>query len=246
MPDDLTRRDFVALAAATGLLGQSLPLPSIPAAGATKPAGTVVLFQGDSITDGLRARADERPNSSPALGTGYPLLIASAVLRAQPARGWQFFNRALSGDKVPDMVDRWDGDTLALKPDVLSVLVGVNDFWHKRMYGYTGTVADFETAFTALLERTRKALPVARFVVLEPFVLRTGAVDGTWFPEFTERQLAAGRVARRVGATFVTLQAVFDDLAAKTGPAYWAADGVHPTPAGHAVIAERWRATVGL
>lgn len=209
-------------------------------------AGGVILFQGDSITDGGRDRRIAGPNIGAALGTSYPLLIASDVLRAAPERDWRFFNRGVSGDKVPDLRARWSGDTLALAPNVLSVLVGVNDFWHKRLNGYTGTTADYEAQFVALLTATRQAFPSVRLVVLEPFVLRYRVVDATWFPEFNERRAAAARVASRAGATFVPLQAAFDGLSARTGPAHWTLDGVHPTPAGHALIAERWRAVVGM
>jgi lysophospholipase L1-like esterase len=207
---------------------------------------TVVLFQGDSITDCGRDRSRGDPNQAGTLGTGYPLLVASAELAAHPERGLKFYNRGVSGNKIPDLEQRWAVDTLALKPDVLSVLVGVNDFWHKKDFGYPGTVADYETGFAALLQATRQALPSVRLVVLEPFVLRCGAVDASWFPEFDERRAAAARVARRTNATFVPLQARFTELASRASPEYWAADGVHPTAAGHALIAERWRRAVGL
>jgi len=242
-----TRRDVIksglaALAAAgsrrAGGAGALWRLPR-------PPAGTVVLFQGDSITDCGRNRAAGDPNVAGALGTGYPLLVASTELAAHAESGLKFYNRGVSGNKVPDLEQRWAADTLALKPDVLSVLIGVNDFWH-RQKGYTGTVADYETGFAALLQATRQALPSVRLVVIEPFVLRCGAVDASWFPEFDERRAAAARVARQANATFVAMQARFTELASRTSPEYWAADGVHPTPAGHALIAERWRRAVEL
>jgi lysophospholipase L1-like esterase len=180
-----------------------------------------------------------------ALGRGYPLLVASTELAEHPKSALKFYNRGVSGNKVPDLEQRWAADTLALKPDVLSVLIGVNDFWHRRN-GYTGTVADYENGYAALLQATRQALPAVRLVVIEPFVLRCGAVNAGWFPEFDERRAAAARVARLVGATFVAMQAKFTELASRTSPEYWAADGVHPTPAGHALIAERWRRAVRL
>jgi len=242
---ELSRRDFVTAAAAT--VGAALwPAGAIAAEPATPPDATVVVFQGDSITDCGRDRRASEPNVASALGTGYPLLIAAAALAQHPDRGLRFYNRGVSGDKVPDLQQRWVVDVLDLKPDVLSVLVGVNDFWHKLTHGYTGTVQDYEDRYAALLEETRRALPSVRLVVLEPFVLRCGAVDERWFPEFDVRRAAAARVARRAGATFVPLQAVFDDRSRSAAPQYWAADGVHPTPAGHAVMAEQWRRAVKL
>ena len=242
---ELSRRDFVAAAAAT--VGAALwPAGAIAGGPATAPDATVVVFQGDSITDCGRDRRVSEPNVASALGTGYPLLIAAAALARSPDRGLRFYNRGVSGNKVPDLEQRWAVDVLDLKPDVLSVLVGVNDFWHKLTHGYTGTVEEYEDRYTALLAETRRAVPQVRLVVLEPFVLRCGAVDGRWFPEFDARRAAAARVARQAGATFVPLQAAFDERSRSAAPEYWATDGVHPTPAGHAVIAELWRRAVDL
>lgn len=205
-----------------------------------------ILFQGDSITDAGRNRTVAAANDAAALGGGYPLLAASQMVRAHPDGGLRVFNRGVSGDTVPALVARWETDTLALKPDILSVLIGVNDLWHKLTGGYAGTVGDYETQYRELLARTRQALPNVRFVVLEPFVLVTGAVDARWFPEFDERRAAAARVAKGAGATFIPLQSMFTQLARSAPPAYWLADGVHPTIAGHAAIADRWREAVGL
>lgn len=240
----MNRRDFVhsGLAAAAVVGNREGALWRL----ARPRTGMVVLFQGDSITDCGRDRSRGDPNMAGTLGTGYPLLVASAELAARPGSDLKFYNRGVSGNKIPDLEQRWAADTLALKPDVLSVLVGVNDFWHKKSGRYTGTVADYESGFGALLQATRQALPSVRLVVLEPFVLRCGAVDATWFPEFDERRAAAARVARQANATFVALQARFTQLASRTSPEYWAADGVHPTAAGHGLIAERWRRAVGL
>jgi lysophospholipase L1-like esterase len=246
------RREF--LAATGGALGGALGAALLgarvadasPAPAAAKPGSLTVLFQGDSITDNGRNRTAPDPNSAAQLGSGYPYLIAALALAAEPARGLRFFNRGISGNKVPDLVARWDADTIALKPDVLSVLVGVNDFWHKLLNGYTGTTADYEKGYGDLLRATRAALPATRLVVLEPFVLRTGSVDARWFPEFDERRAAAARVAHAAGATFIPLQTMFDRLTRNTPPAFWAADGVHPTPAGHAAIARAWRDAVRL
>lgn len=237
MPD-LSRREFVTAAGA--LAGAAL----LPIVAEAEP--TVVLFQGDSITDGGRDRNAVDPNQARALGAGYPLLVCAAALADHPGRALRFYNRGISGNKVPDLEQRWEADTLALRPDVLSILVGVNDFWHTLTHGYTGTVADYETRYAALLEATRRALPRVRLLVLEPFVLRCGAVDDRWFPEFDARRAAAARAARHGDAVFVPLQKVFDGLSRRAPPEYWAADGVHPTPAGHAVIAERWRRAARL
>ena len=235
-----TRRDFVSRAAALAAAA-SLPLRAsraeVPASG--DPRG-LILFQGDSITDCGRARDDTQANHAGALGTGYPLLIASTLLGAHPDRGYRFMNRGISGNRVPDLQTRWQADTLDLQPAVLSILIGVNDLWHKIMGRSNGTVGEYEDGYGALLAQTRAALPGVKLVVLEPFVLRTGAVTDAWFPEFDQRRAAAKRVAQTARATFVPLHGMFERLSRRAPPEYWAADGVHPTPAGHGAIARLW------
>ena len=130
---------------------------------------------------------------------------------------------------------------------MLSILVGVNDIWHKLNGKYDGTVAQYQDGFAALLTRTRAALPAAHIVVCEPFVLRCGAVNDKWFPEFDERRAAARAVAQEAKATWVPFQSMFDKAVAfGTTPEYWAADGVHPSIAGHALMAKTWREVVGV
>lgn len=259
---ELSRRDFLATAGAAAALAcaHSAHVATGASPRAASPAhGSTILFQGDSITDAGRERAkpgtgtdpdvlNREANMSPGLGTGYPVLLAAALLEAHPDRGLRCFNRGVSGNTVPDLVARWDNDTVALQPDVLSILIGVNDYWHTLGSGatYHGTVADYESGYLALLQATRLRLPNTRLVVLEPFVLVTGHVDASWLPEFDQRRAAARRVAVRAGATFVPLQAVFNTAADHTGPAYWLGDGVHPTLAGHALIAQHWRVAVGV
>jgi lysophospholipase L1-like esterase len=246
MTDDISRRDFLA-ATATMAAAIQLPMGALSEPPQAAPAkGAVVVFQGDSITDAGRNRDSANANAAGALGNGYPLLVASAVLAARPASGLRFYNRGISGNKVPDLQQRWTTDTVDLHPDVLSILIGVNDFWHKLDHGYNGTVQNYEQQYTALLDETRRALPRVHLIVLEPFVLRTGAVDARWFPEFDQRRAAAARVATHARATFVPLQSIFNQRARTAPPEYWAADGVHPTPAGHAVIAEHWRRAARL
>src|SRR5688500_2453100 len=163
MPDDLTRREFVLVAAAA--LGTALAGDVIPALAQPRTSQTI-LFQGDSITDASRNRTVAEPNVARALGTGYPLLIASDLLRERPERGYRFVNRGISGNKVPDLAQRWSSDALALAPDILSILIGVNDYWHHLLNGYPGTVKDYEDGYSALLELTRRELPQVRLVIL--------------------------------------------------------------------------------
>lgn len=208
--------------------------------------GDVILFQGDSITDARRARKSEgQANSSLGLGYGYPLFIAGNLLEAHPKLELKIYNRGISGNKVPDLQKRWQKDCLDLKPAVLSILIGVNDMWHKMNGRYNGTVKDYQTGFTALLQQTKSALPDTRIVICEPFALRCGAIKENWFPEFDQRRAVAKEVAQAADAMWVPFQTMFDEaIAAGTKPEYWAADGVHPTLAGHTLMAQTWRNVV--
>lgn len=210
--------------------------------------GDVVLFQGDSITDAGRDRKGEgNPNNARTLGNGYPVLIASELLNEHASLKLQVYNRGISGHKVPDLDKRWKKDCIDLKPAVVSILVGVNDIWHKMNGRYDGTVETYKTGFTALIQKTVDALPDTTIVICEPFALRCGAVKDSWYPEFDERRAVAKEVAKTANAIWVPFQTMFDEaIAAGTDAKYWAGDGVHPTLAGHALMAQTWRKIVGV
>ena len=211
-------------------------------------AGTVVLFQGDSITDAGRSRKDahaERANDARGLGRGYASIAADGLMIAAAPAEVLIFNRGVSGNKVYQLAERWQQDCLDLQPDVLSVLIGVNDIWHTRNGKYDGTPAIYERDYDALLARTRAALPDVTLVCCEPFVLRCGSVDDSWFPEFDEYRAACRRVADEHGALFVPFHSMFERALAQHPPEHWAKDGVHPTRAGAALMAKEWLRVVG-
>ena len=211
--------------------------------------GACMLFQGDSITDAHRDKKKlaDRPNNPRALGDGYPFLIASQLLREQPTKKLKFFNRGISGNKVPDLQKRWKKDCLDIKPNLLSILVGVNDMWHKMAGRYDGTVDDYRQGFTKLLKETRTDLPKVQLVICEPFALRCGAVKDSWFPEFDDRRAVAAEVAKAAGAIWVPFQTMFDTAIESGAEAkIWAHDGVHPSLAGHSLMAATWRKCVGI
>ena len=207
------------------------------------PPGTTVLFQGDSITDAGRARKEQHadtPNDARGLGRGYASLTAGGLMVHTAPQEVRVFNRGISGNKVFQLAERWDRDCLELKPDVLSILIGVNDIWHTRNGKYDGTPAIYERDYDALLERTRKALPDVQLIVCEPFVLPCGSVDESWFPEFDEYRAASRRVADKHGATFVPFHSMFEAALQHHPAEHWAKDGVHPTRAGAALMAQAW------
>ncbi len=203
--------------------------------------GDVVLFQGDSITDAGRSRPEaSQPNHQPALGSGYAWLAAAQLLTDRPQDNLTVYNRGISGNKVFQLAERWQADCLDLKPNLLSILIGVNDIWHGLNGNYDGTVETYERDFMSLMTRTREALPGVGLVVCEPFVLRCGAINDAWFPLFDHYRASARKVAEAFHATFVPFQTVFDE-AVKYAPAeHWAKDGVHPSQAGASLMAHAW------
>ncbi len=206
---------------------------------------SAVLFQGDSITDCGRDRNQEAPNAG--LGGGYAARVAGDLLDARPALGLRFYNRGISGHRVVDLYARWRVDAVNLRPDVISILIGVNDTWHRFNRDNGVEVPRYAQVYRMLLDYTRECLPEARLVLMEPFVLPVGAVEPPWEDEMRQRRDAVRRIAEDYGAVFVPLQKPFEDAARRGGgPAHWLSDGVHPTPAGHALIAREWLRATGL
>lgn len=249
-PQNLSRRIFMQSTVAVGAVAAAsaarVAVAEEPAAKAELPEGAAILFQGDSITDAGRARDAAGANDQRGLGNGYPVLLAASILHEHAASKPKVFNRGISGNKVPDLQARWEADCIALKPTVLSILIGVNDIWHKLNGGYAGTVADYETGYRELLKSTMASLPETRIVICEPFVLRCGAVKDNWFPEFDERRAVAKKLAEELSLTFVPFQSAFDAAVEVAPPEYWAHDGVHPSLAGHALMASEWRKATGI
>lgn len=243
------RRQFLStsLAAGAGVAAWNAGLTASAAdekRSAAIAKGDVILFQGDSITDAGRSREKAGvPNEQPGLGKGYAWMAAADILVSQP--DVKIFNRGISGNKVFQLAERWQADCLDIKPNILSVLIGVNDIWHTLNGNYKGTVEIYEKDYKELLERTKKALPEVKLVVCEPFVLRCGAVTDKWFPEFDGYRAAARRVADEFQAVFVPFQAMFDEAVKYAPPEHWAGDGVHPSANGAALMAHTWVRTVG-
>jgi lysophospholipase L1-like esterase len=198
-----------------------------------------ILFQGDSITDVGR---NTNNGSLISIGQGYPCLIASRLGADEPGK-FEFVNRGISGNRIVDVYARIKADCWNLEPDLLSVLIGVNDVWHE-FGGKNGVEANrFYNVYRMLVGDTKDRLPDIKMILMEPFVLKASATEGAWdlFRSETEKRAeAVKRVAEEYDVTFLPLQEMFDK-AAETAPAsFWLGDGVHPTPAGHQLIADAW------
>lgn len=207
----------------------------------------VVLFQGDSITDTDRSRDNQAANDPAGLGRGYVFYAAGLLHEALPRANLAVHNRGIGGDRVTDLQERWQVDTLDLKPNVLSVLIGVNDTWHGISSGISANgvpLGRYERVYRQILTEAKDRRPGLKLVLCEPFVLSCGVVDDFWFPEFTQRRDIVKKLADEFGAVFVPFQSAFDKALDRATPEAWAADGVHPTLAGHMLLAKTWMAAV--
>lgn len=197
------------------------------------------LFQGDSITDANRDRDDERIGSE-IFGYGYPLLFASDILKNNKGK-YEFLNRGISGDRIVDVYARIKCDIINLKPDVMSILIGVNDVWHELNEQNGVDTAKFEKVYSMIIEEIKEALPDIKIIILEPFVLY-GEGSKRYYDDFRkgveEKAAVAKRVADKYNLAFVPLMKQFDDAASDGDTKYWTTDGVHPTAAGHQLIKE--------
>lgn len=240
----ISRRKVIGTTALAGLAStisnnayskQHLPNTKIKLA-----KGSKILFQGDSITDAGRDKKNQVPNQQKAFGKGYAWMAASNLLISKPDLKLTIHNRGISGNKVHQLANRWDKDCMDIKPDVLSILIGVNDIWHGLNGKYQGTVQTYENDFLNLLERTRKVLPETKFIICEPFVLKCGAVNEKWFPEFDYYRASARKVAEKNNAIFIPFQSMFDEAVKYAPPNHWAGDGVHPSAHGASLMAHFW------
>ena len=243
------RRSFLKRATTFGV-GASLPfglLNAIPTSFAGEAGdGYTFLFQGDSISDGNRTR-DKDWNH--VMGHGYQYIIASKLWYDFPKKDFHFFNRGISGNKVTDLTVRWQKDALDLKPDLLSILIGINDVSAFLAGEKNFTPEEYEKNYRALLLQTKEQLPGIDFVLCEPFVLPVGRVKEKW-TDYSTEVAKRGHIVRRLSiefdAVFVEFQKPFNNALSKAPAEYWIWDGIHPMPAGHELMALEWMKQVGM
>ena len=205
------------------------------------PENLTILFQGDSITDAGRNRGRYYPNDGSGLGGGYVFQIIAELLGSNPDKGLKCYNRGISGNKVFQLSNRWEDDCLNLKPDILSVLIGVNDFWHTLSNNYDGTAKTYNEDFRKLLDRTKTQLPDIKLIIGEPFAVKGGrAITTQWDKDFPAYQKYAKQIAKDYDAAFVPYQEVFDKALKIAPVSYWCPDGVHPSIAGAYLMKNAW------
>lgn len=220
-------------AAATFFATRSKPFPAL------KP-GSTVLFIGDSITDGGRAKTGNDYNHT--MGQSYSFIVSAQLGYRLAERNLTFINRGVGGNRILDLAARWQKDVLDLKPDVLSILIGINDtFWTKGM-----TFEEFEPAYDALLAKTLAALPNVRIILGEPFLLPVGKFKDDYaakLADLKKRQDVVARLAAKYKLPLIRYQQLFDEALKRAPAEHWCWDGVHPHYAGHGLMAEEWLKT---
>lgn len=193
------------------------------------------LFIGDSITDCGRRTDPE------GLGDGYVRLLAEALVPA----GTRVVNRGISGNRVPDLIARWAADVTAEDPDELTVYVGINDTWRRFDSDDPTTTEEFARGFGILDALAAEHQPAARRVYVEPFLVPVRPEQEGWLDDLAGKRETVRRFADTAGAAFLPLHDILTAAAAQHGAAAIAADGVHPTPLGHRLIADAWLAARG-
>lgn len=192
----------------------------------------VILFQGDSVTD-----VDRRAEGGDGLGNGYPKLIAERL--KEQNENTVVLNRGVSGNRTCDLINRWTRDCIDIKPDVLTILIGINDCWRKYDRNDETSLDAFVSNYTKLIDRSKSETD-ARIILMEPFVLPFPEDRKEWRVTLDPYIQAVRQFAVKYQTGLVTLDGIFSKAAIREGYTALAQDGVHPTPLGHRLIAEAW------
>jgi lysophospholipase L1-like esterase len=197
----------------------------------------VLVFDGDSITDGGRQRTGTDYNHI--MGQDYAYILAGRIGYQYPERNLDFINRGVSSSLIGGMASRWQTDVLDLKPNILTILVGIND----SMANGDDDASKYEAIYNKIIEDTLAALPNIKIILGEPFILPVGKHKDTYASDLAKvklRQAAVERVAAKQHLPLIHFQKAMDDACRKAPPEHWSWDGIHPTYAGHALLAEEW------
>ncbi len=196
-----------------------------------------ILFQGDSITDWFRAK-----DRDDVLGSNYVSMISGELGLKYPNK-YEFINRGISGNRSIDILGRTQKDIVALKPDYMSILVGVNDVWHGLEWNNGISPERYEIYYNMIIEETKESLPDIKIMILEPFILKGSVAmkdPDAYISGVKKLAKIAKKVADKNGAIFVFLQEKFDEMLKYAPVEYWSYDGVHPNAAGHCIIKNAW------
>jgi lysophospholipase L1-like esterase len=203
---------------------------------------TTVLFQGDSITDCGRVKSD-----GSSLGNGYPAIIANLWRNLFPGSEVTFLNRGVSGDRTKNLLERYDTDFKALKPDLVSILIGINDTWRRYDSQDPTSAEKYEENYRHLLKNLKNDLPGAAIIIIEPFLLNSDPGKALWREDLDPKIQSARRLAKEFADVFIPMDGIFTRRAVEgIREAEMSADGVHPTVRGHSIIAAEWLKALGV
>jgi lysophospholipase L1-like esterase len=198
------------------------------------PPNTTVLFQGDSITEA--GRDHTRDNN---LGTGYAMMVANYFATEFAEKKVRFLNRGVAADKIKDLKNRWQKDCLNLEPDIVSILVGINDVAGGHFWKSPTSTKSFEIDYRAILEQTQDVLN-AKIVLLTPFMVFRTKQQLIYKIILNQKIDAIKKLSKEFKALLVPLDRIFEEATRGRKPTYYSEDGIHPTTAGHSLIAESW------
>lgn len=197
-----------------------------------------LLFIGDSITDAGRDRTDPTH-----LGQGFPLLISAYLQTAFPEKRLTIINRGIGGDKLSDVKNRWEDDCLDVNPDIVTLLIGINDTWRNQESNHVVTeeeLEEFESDYRFLLKSLHQRTD-ARVILMEPFVLPYPKDRMNWRKDLDPRIQIVRKMAKEYQTELIPLDGLLNAEGIRNGFSYYTGeDGVHPTVAGHGFIAKSW------
>ncbi|MCI8372838.1 MAG: SGNH/GDSL hydrolase family protein [Lachnospiraceae bacterium] len=205
---------------------------------------TIILFTGDSITDGNRYKKKEQEwDLNHQMGHSYAYIINGILGSRYPEKRFHFRNKGVSGNRIIDLYARLETDLLPIRPDILSILVGVNDGPIDKNDYFPTPKEKYERLYRQMLEEVYQELPECRLILMEPFVCKAGKLRKEyeiWRECVTGYAEVVQKLAGDFHAIFVPLQKEFDRRCQEIEPEYWSWDGVHPTENGHGLIAMEW------
>lgn len=205
---------------------------------------TLILFTGDSITDGNRYKKKSQEwDLNHQIGHSYAYIINGLLGSLYPDRNFSFKNRGISGNRIIDLYARINGDLLDLKPDILSILVGVND-GPIDLNAFKPTPSErFEQLYRMFLTEIQANLPECKIVLMEPFICNAGKLRENfeeWEDCIYKYAAIVKKLSKEFNTIFIPLQEKFNQACLNKKAEYWSWDGIHPTENGHGLIALEW------
>ena len=193
-----------------------------------------ILFQGDSITDAGRNFATDD------LGPGYAGKVGAYLATFCADKNIKVINKGISGNRVKDLKARWQAECIDLQPDVLSILIGINDTWRRYDSNDPTSCEAFENTYREILTEVKEKLPNCRIILIEPFIIPVDPSKEEWRVDLDPKIGAIRKLAREFGTDYIPMDGLYQELCAKEDPAAYSGDGVHPNDAGHAFLAKQW------